>query len=93
MTTTEPGAGTCPVMHLDHHTPEWTEHRHDLLARLREESPVVRSDCYGGFYAVVNYALGRHVLRDDVNFSVSRFPDGTGGPYPVGDDGSGAAPW
>jgi cytochrome P450 len=69
----------CPVHSIDHHSAEFAERRHDIFAELRRDAPIAMSDCYGGFYIAASYKLGRHILRDDEHFSVSRFEDGTGG--------------
>src|SRR5258706_12065502 len=59
----------CPVVHFDHHSPEFAADPWPVLADLRATCPVARSDAYGGFWVVTSYEDIKRIALDDVTFS------------------------
>ncbi|CAO5154349.1 Cytochrome P450 [Frankia sp. AiPs1] len=66
---------SCPVSdewikhHFDHLSPELARDLHPILARAREESPVLHSDQYGGFWVVTGYENVLRIAQDWQTFS------------------------
>jgi len=65
---TLPDTGT-PVVHFDHHGADFAADPWPLLAEMRAECPVSRSDTYGGFWVATRYEDIRRVALDDETFS------------------------
>ena len=57
---------------IDHHGAEFARDCHSLYRQARDETPVLRSSCYGGFAIVTRYDDIRAVLRDTDRFSSAR---------------------
>jgi len=60
---------TCPVVHFDHHSPEFAAAPWPILSSLRATCPVARSDAYGGFWVISRYDDIKRIALDDVTFS------------------------
>ncbi len=67
------------VIDFDHHSPEFAQHRDEILADLRAGSPIAWTERYGGFWVITSHALITQVMRDDVRFTVERTAAGRGG--------------
>ena len=59
----------CPVVHFDHHSPEFADDPWPILENLREQGPIAWSEAYGGFWVVSGYDAIREVAHDDVTYS------------------------
>ena len=68
-THTDIGTGRCPVVHFDHHSPEFAAEPWTVLSSLRATCPVARSDAYGGFWVISRYDDIKRIALDDVTFS------------------------
>jgi cytochrome P450 len=55
--------------HFNYLDPEFDQHLHPTLARMRERCPVTHSDQRGGFWAVTRYEDVLHVAQDWETFS------------------------
>lgn len=56
------------VQEFDHHSPEYHVHAYDWYSAMRSKCPVGKSDVYGGFWVVTDYATVSSVARDDHGF-------------------------
>jgi cytochrome P450 len=74
-------AQVCPVVHFDHHSPEHAVDPWSAYRRMRETSPVVESDAYGGFKVVTSYKDVTAIAQDWATFSSEHDADGTGNGY------------
>jgi cytochrome P450 len=54
---------------FDHTDPQTCAHLHDVFAAMREDSAVVHSDRFGGFWAVTRYEELVRVARDTKTFT------------------------
>ena len=54
---------------FDHHSVEFREDPYGAFRHLRSQCPVVRSEAYGGFWALLDYAAVFEAARDDELFS------------------------
>ncbi|EKF21672.1 cytochrome P450 family protein [Mycolicibacterium hassiacum DSM 44199] len=73
------------VENFDHHSPEFRERPHQILAEMRSRCPVARSTAYGGFWALVDYQSVFDAARDDDLFNsypTNGIPP-SGAPYPI----------
>jgi cytochrome P450 len=70
-----------PVVHFDHHSPEFAADPWSVYDQLRTECPVARSDTYGGFWVLTRYADVARVFKDDFTFSSDHDVDGTRNGY------------
>jgi cytochrome P450 len=70
------GRIACP---FDHHSREYGEHQFEMLDELREQSPLIWSDLYGGFWVASGHNLVRRLTMDSTSVSVAPGPDRTGG--------------
>jgi cytochrome P450 len=75
------GADGCPVVHFDHHSPAHAVDPWSAYREMRETSPVVQSDAYGGFKVVTSYKNVTAVAQDWATFSSHHDADGTGNGY------------
>ncbi len=73
----EPGSEREPVVHFDHHSPEFAQDPAGTLRRLRDGCPVAWSDTYGGFWALTRYGDVERVLSDPAGFSSRHDLDGS----------------
>lgn len=64
---------------FDHHSEYFSENRFDILSELSNNSPIIRSNQYGGFYAVSSYELANSVLSNPEVFSSLKNEDGSNG--------------
>lgn len=53
----------------DHFSPEYFTNPLPLWQRMRDEEPVARSECHGGYYIVTRYDLIREAAADPARFS------------------------
>jgi len=72
-------SGKCPVVHFDHHSPEFAENRDQLLRELRAKAPLAYTESYGGHWVVSSYVLANTVLENPEVFSSEKLADGTRG--------------
>ncbi len=62
-------SGECPVVHVDHHSPEFAEDPWSVFEDLRSRCPVAYSDAYDGFWVITKYEDIREIALDDETFS------------------------
>lgn len=60
---------------LDHYSPWYRDHHHEIYAAYRERCPVGRSEASGGFYFVTRYDDARSVLADHGRYSSLKYQD------------------
>lgn len=70
---------------FDHHSPEFRECPHQLMAEMRSRCPVTRSTEHGGFWALLDYQSVFDAARDDDLFN--SYPSvgipASGAPFPI----------
>lgn len=54
---------------FDHHSPQFQQAPHEILASMRDTCPLHRSDRYDGFWSLVDYQSVFDAARDDDTFS------------------------
>src|SRR5579859_1425963 len=59
----------CPVVDFDHYAGSFSRDPLRAHRAMREQSPLVFSPQYGGFYVATSYETVSAVARDDVTFS------------------------
>lgn len=74
-------ADDCPVVHFDHHSPEFARDPWSVYDELRANCPVAWSDTHGGFWVLTRYADVARVAKDDETFSSDHDVDGTRNGY------------
>lgn len=74
-------ADGCPVVHFDHHSPQFAQDPWSVYDELRAKSPVAWSDTHGGFWVLTRYADVARVAKDDETFSSDHDVDGTRNGY------------
>ena len=67
------------IVDFDHQTPEFVADRHSRYHELRERSPVVFNEHYGGFWMVTDYESVAQVARDNETFAHKYEPDAPDG--------------
>src|SRR5690554_591580 len=68
----------CPHLDFNHRSPE-VAHNREAISRKLLETPIFRTDAFGGYYVVTSYELCRTVLAKPDIFSSAKHSDGTGG--------------
>ncbi|OBG93038.1 cytochrome [Mycobacterium sp. E136] len=78
-------AQTPVVENFDHHSPEFRECPHQIMADMRSRCPVTRSTEHGGFWALLDYQSVFDAARDDDLFN--SYPSvgvpASGSPFPI----------
>ncbi|ORA19906.1 cytochrome P450 [Mycobacterium arosiense] len=76
---------TSVAENFDHHSPEFRESAHEMLAAMRSRCPVAHSGQHGGFWALLDYGSVFDAARDDDLFN--SYPSvgvpASGAPFPI----------
>ncbi|WP_396904262.1 cytochrome P450 [Mycolicibacterium phlei] len=65
----------CEVQ-FDHHSAEFAQAPHEVLARVREKCPVAWTQAHGGYWVITGYDEIGDALRDNETFSSHHDPEG-----------------